>query len=209
VTNSSANDLLTAATEPSPRPGFERRPSVTGLAAPNGGLEFRFEMDPFCGIFAHLTEQAAGANIVTAGKVKITGNSTDDKRVLDIMRVVDFKWTGCWTSANAPNSWIAFDFTPSQVELRHYTIKTYHAKKGFSHLKSWKVEGCIPPGEWVLLDARKDTDDLNEKWAVQTFACTNHNAATVVRIVQTGPTHNNDNFLVLSNVEFFGIITPP
>jgi hypothetical protein len=87
------------------------------------------------------------------------------------MNVIDFKWTDCWTSVNAPNSWIAFDFGQSQVEFYHDTIKTYHTKKGFSHLKSWKVEGCKSPADWTLLDARKDTEELNEKCAVQTFAC--------------------------------------
>jgi hypothetical protein len=74
------------------------------------------------------------------------------------------------------------------MSIWHYTIKIYARKAGFAHLKSWKVEGwSLAKNEWALLDERHDTDDLNEKSAVGTFTCQNHQPTHLIGIEQTGP----------------------
>ena len=162
----------------------------------DASVQFPYAYSPFDGIFAHMAESVLF--------VTITGNSVDKAREADIRKVISFDWKKCWTSENVPNSYIQFDFAPQQVALTHYSIKTYQCGKGYSHLKSWVLEGCNPGGVWTELDRREDNQDLNGKSKIATFSVSNNNEYQVVRIRQIAQNHYGDNYLILTNVEFFG-----
>jgi hypothetical protein len=176
----------------------------TAINIPSG-LEFPFQSEAFAGIFAHFTSRVNG-NIAELGIIKLTGNSIDDARALELPGIVDFSWTKCWTSKNEPNSWIEFDFLHREVFITHYSIKTYSSRRGFSHMRSWRLTGKERTGSWFELDAKDDNDDLNGKWHYATYLCTSPSAAHVVRLVQTGPNHHGDNYMHITNVEFFGVV---
>jgi hypothetical protein len=76
--------------------------------------------------------------------------------------------------------------------------------KGFSHLKSWVLEGCGSSGKWVELDSRDDNYDLNGKNKQALFNCVFNAYCNQVRLRQTGPNHHGDDYLVITNIEFFG-----
>jgi hypothetical protein len=153
-------------------------------------------------ICAHLTSKYGG-NIVELGKLKITGNSCRPCRESLLPYVVSYDWSNCWISENKPGSWILFDFLNMSIYVTRYSIKTYRLGKGFSHMKSWLLQGCVD-GRWVDLDVRHDTNDLNGRYKTGVFELANPCFVTALRIAQTGPNHAGDDFMILTNVEFFG-----
>ncbi|OHT06703.1 hypothetical protein TRFO_25163 [Tritrichomonas foetus] len=164
--------------------------------------QFPYAYAPFDGIFAHLTNEVKG-NLVEKGIVTITGNSADRNRENSLHEIINFEWNKCWTSANVPNSYIQFDFGVHQICITHYTIKTYLCGQGYSHLKNWVVEGCNT-GQWYEIDRRDDNNELNGKSRVATFQVASTGDFQMIRLRQTGPNHYGDNYLILTNIEFFG-----
>jgi hypothetical protein len=144
-------------------------------------------------------------NPARMGLVSILGNSADEARDENLPELVNFEWNRCWTSENTANSWIQFDFNTKSIVVHHYTIKTYWLGPGYSHLRSWVVEGCGISGVWELLDSREDAPDLNGRSRVQTFAIPGVPLeCRMIRIRQTGKNHHGDHYLIICNVEFFG-----
>jgi serine/threonine protein kinase len=189
-------------------PTRERTPSTLG--SPNRSRAENslndFHMQPFEGIFARWTADH-GDNIAKLGIVVITGNTFEKSRDAELLEIVNFQWTKCWTSANTPNSWIQFDFGFRPLTVSHYTLKTYPSARGYSHLKSWVLEGRAKNGNWVELDNRQDCHDLNGRSRVQMFQVPVPMECQILRIRQTGANHHGDHYLILTNVEFFGEIS--
>jgi hypothetical protein len=159
------------------------------------------------GLFSHMNAECEG-NCALAGMVMISGNSVDHDRDAEIHEVVNFEWTKCWASENVPNSWIQFDFGNRKVMATCYAIKTYPCRAGYSHLKSWIVEGCDAGSqEWTEMDIRTDTNELNGKSKIVVFQCQNVVECQIIRLRQTGPNHYGDDYLMLTNIEFLGDIS--
>lgn len=165
-------------------------------------IQYPYAYDPFDGIFAHLTAEANG-NICEKGIITISGNSADPSREKCIQEVVNYEWTKCWTSSNALNSYLEFDFLYHHIFITHYTIKTYPCGAGYSHLRNWVIE-AYANDQWYEIDRRDDNNELNGKSKVATFEVAATGEFSKIRIRQTGPNHYGDNYLILTNVEFFG-----
>ena len=161
----------------------------------NPGLQFD-------GILSHLF-QIHGSDMFEKGIVTITGNSADRVRDIDLRELINFEWKKCWTSANVPNSFLQFDFGKHMVAITHYTIKTYPCGPNYSHLKSWTLEG-YKGGQWFELDKRENCNDLNGKSKICTFSCSFVEEFNIIRLRSTGPNHYGDNYLIVTNIEFFG-----
>jgi hypothetical protein len=159
---------------------------------------------PEKGICMRLAEQYGG-NPAELGFISITGNSYDDGREQLLPMLVNYDWQKCWASRNEPNSWLLFDFTPATLLVTRYALKTYPLKRGFSHLRSWVLHGSIDGGtSWVELDRKEDCYDLNEKSKIAHFTVTTPVAVRAIKIIQIGVNHAGDNYLILTNVEFYG-----
>jgi hypothetical protein len=159
------------------------------------------------GVFARLAREHGGdLNVAKEGLVTITGNSAEAGRDADLAELVNPDWTRCWISRDVPDSWIQFDFGSRQVAVSSYRIKTYPCVKGFSHLRTWVLEGCGFSGRWMQLDSRRDSQELNGRAKVATFNCSMSTFCNRIRLRQTGPNHHDDHYLVISNIEFFGDI---
>ena len=158
------------------------------------------EGEPFNGIFAYLTKKNSG-NPHTKGCIYISASSTLGNHP---WQVIDPGWTSHWVSDNAPDQWIRFDFKTARVILTYYTLKTYNYVAGGNHMKSWVVEGSSSDNDWLEIDRRQSTNDLNDKFAVKTFKCKNSSSFRYYRIRQTGKTHCESDMMALTSVEFFG-----
>jgi hypothetical protein len=166
--------------------------------------QFPYTGRPFDGIFARWSAEARG-NPARMGYVHITGNSADAARDGDLPELVNYDWNRCWTSQNISNSWIQFDFGAKTLFVRDYSLKTYWLGPGYSHMKSWVLEGCNAAGIWMTLDNQEDCHDLNGRSRVQTFPVAPSPVDIhILRIRQTAKNHHGDNYLILAAVEFFG-----
>jgi hypothetical protein len=154
-------------------------------------------------VFAGMCQEARG-NVAKMGLVTITGNSVDSSRDADIVELINPEWNKCWMSKNQPNSWVLFDFNGRLLSITHYSIRTYSCTKGYSHLRSWVLEGCASNGKWFDLDAKEDSHELNGRNRSAVFHCTAVVHVAQIRLRQTGPNHHKDHYLILSNIEFFG-----
>ena len=163
-----------------------------------------FEYDsssPLKGIFSHLREKCGG-NPHSEGVIEVTASSTSWK---ECYNVLDYGWNNYWETNDVPNSWIQFDMKDSRVSLASYTIKTKSAGPGGIHLKQWKIEGSNDCSNWTQLDA-DDTDALNGSWRTKHFECSQRTNEffRYIRLTQTGKNWRNDDYLLLSEIEFFG-----
>jgi hypothetical protein len=165
-----------------------------------GGTHFPFNCGTdFAGILTHMARGVPG-------QVVVSGNSCGKSREASLAQIVDFTWKGSWLSENRPNSWIQIDFLKATVCITDYTIKTYPVGPGFSHLKSWVIEGSTD-GQWVVLDAQKNNNDLNGKSLLATFRCSGpQRQCSSFKLRQTGPNHHDDNYLCITNIEFYGVV---
>jgi serine/threonine protein kinase len=154
------------------------------------------------GICQYLSKRCGG-NAAELGRSQITGKSCDPNRDRLLPHLINYDWKRCWISHNTPGAWVQFDFVNVQIYVTHYSIKTYRSGKGFSHLKSWLLQG-FTGGQWVDLDLREDTEDLNGRSQTGLFQLTNPSLVTMIKLIQTGPNHSGDDFMILTNVEFYG-----
>jgi hypothetical protein len=59
-------------------------------------------------------------------------------------------------------------------------------------------------GKWIDLDTRHDTNGLNGGYRTVVFVLIMSYIVTTLKIVQTEPDHVGDDFMILTNVQFFG-----
>jgi hypothetical protein len=146
-----------------------------------------------------------GGNIVELGLLRITGKSCDPGREKLLPNLVNSQWGKCWISANEPNAWVQFEFLKHTIYLTHYSIRTYGSERGFSHMKSWVVQGSIS-GRWINLDTRDDTTELNGRSKIGLFSLANPAEVQTIKITQTKPNHAGDDFMIVTNIEFYGAL---
>ncbi|OHT12772.1 hypothetical protein TRFO_17325 [Tritrichomonas foetus] len=156
----------------------------------------------FRGIINELTRQVGG-NVHQNKVIEITASSYHSSSPFQI---ADFNWNSTFWSANQPESWIKFDFLEMSVKLSGYTLKTTSGGgQGYYHMKSWIVEGSKDGIDWIEIDRQEENDDLNSSAAIKTYECQNQEEDyRFLRVKMIGPNHGNSNYLVLTNIEFFG-----
>jgi serine/threonine protein kinase len=161
------------------------------------------------GVCARLNEQFNG-NVARLGIVTVRGNSYDEKRDRLLPEILNHDWGKCWISKNVQNSWLQFNFGSVVFKITHYGIKTYPVGTGFSHLKSWVLQGSMetdPTGlDWINLDVRENTMDLNGRSRIGIFPVSSSIDVRSIKLKQTGLNHARDHFLILTNIEFYGSI---
>jgi hypothetical protein len=165
---------------------------------------FRSTESPFNGLIHHLTK-VCGGNVCERGVVDITCSSTEYNKCL---QVADHDWNDYWYTNSVANSWIQFDFKNRRVSLTHYTLKSDGCNG--HHLLEWTVAGSRDGVSWDPIDCRK-TQELNGNYITKTFALSTSLSGTpfyrYIRLTQTGKSSNNNDYLMLAVVEFFGRMT--
>ena len=136
--------------------------------------------------------------------MRVVASTTGHGRVDQIL---DRDFMDFWNSNNEPNQWIKFEFMGYSYEPTHYTLKTFNYEPGNNHIKSWVFEGSLNGNDWEIVDERTNNSDLNGNGFIFTFDCRQMKKQyKSVRIRHTGKTHNDKDFLVITNIEFFGIL---
>ena len=162
--------------------------------------EFRRGQDVFSGILQHLRTECGG-NPHHSDVISITASSNNWNHCYQL---VDYGWNNWWNSKNEPNSFVQFDFKSSLVSITGYTLKS----DGYSgnHLVSWVLEVSDDGSTWDAIDERTNTQDLNGNYIVKTYDCNKRSDrfTRYVRLRQTGWNSNGSNYLMLSEIEFFG-----
>ena len=166
--------------------------------------------DPLHGIIDELTHKCGG-NVHKNGVVTVTASSSapgyPPENAVDLR--TQENWFGTAAEQKHCFGWICYDFGNRRLGLTSYSIRKYNWGPGGYHPKSWVVEVSNEgrDGSWVIVDSRKDTFDLNEKFATRNFAVSNEPGEfRLVRLRLTGNNHYGDGGLVLSAFEVFGTI---
>lgn len=159
----------------------------------------RYRNQPFDGIIDYFGSKCGG-NVHEKGIVNITASSTNHGQP---SLVADRNSGGYWYSSNKPGQYIMFDFKDNAVCLSHYTLK---CNAGAFPVK-WELAGSNDETLWVEV-SKQDTKVLTDK-QVHSFTCdSNGKSFRFVRLFQTGNDNSGGNFLLLSEVEFFGTVRP-
>ncbi|OHT01448.1 hypothetical protein TRFO_31779 [Tritrichomonas foetus] len=154
---------------------------------------------PFDGILSTFSEKFNG-NVHLNNIIKITASSDPEQKV---HFVADSEWDSYWYSENEPDSWIQFDFQNYLITLTDYTIQS-DGSDG-NHLMRWAIEGSNDGFIWEILDNRI-TQDLDGFYIIKTYSVNTRKAFRYIRLKQTGKNSSFQDFLLISNLEFFGSI---
>jgi hypothetical protein len=167
------------------------------------GFVHRNPGSPWSGLISYLEEMCCG-NVHEKGVIEITCSSSYCNHCWD---VVNYKWNDYWCTKDVGNSWIQIDFNKWFVSLTHYSLKS--DGEGAHHLVQWELRGSLDGNTWVVLDQRH-TKDLDGEYITKTFCCNGEGSFTTsyryIRLHQTGKNSSGRDYLMLGNIEFFGLI---
>jgi hypothetical protein len=188
---------------------------IVALARPS--RDFPLSNHPLNGIIAHLTRQC-GRNVDDARIVLVTSSPPfNDTPTYAPKNVVDLAANSFFTSAdfrpdtkNIPhtrNNWICLDFQERRVVVAHYTIGTSSLSTcGNANPSSWIVEVSVDGKNWVEIDKRENTNDLNASNVMATFKAAATAEGRFVRFVNVGKNHCGSDRLFISTFEIFGTL---
>ena len=157
---------------------------------------------PLQGIIAHLTERFAG-NVDDKGIVEVTASSVYASNY-ERKNAVDLGTDSQFSSKNEPNSWIRYDFKERRVAPTSYSVRTH---SGSEYPKSWVFEASNDGKNWTVLDCR-DNNDLKGAHVTRNFtiSSTGENFQ-FIQFRQTGKNHGNNDYLHVTSLEIFGILS--
>lgn len=116
------------------------------------------------------------------------------------------KYPPSYFSRDMLNEWVQFDFGEHRrIKLEAYTLQSYAQPSGFSHMRSWSIQGANDSNTFYGIDEQYNSKALNSFRGTATINCNSDNFR-YIRIYNTEKTFYNNKFLVLEQVEFFGEI---
>jgi hypothetical protein len=176
--------------------------------------EFVPGSDPLDGIIAHMTKEFGGnlhdLDLVTVTSSEAFGNSwwpvqkSTGKNVLDLKARSSFqsRWSR-HVAVDARNNWICLDFKDRRIIPTHYTLRSYH-EESVNNLKSWLVEVSVDGETWMEIDRKRNNEELHSGNAIATFEVAKHEECRLIRLVNIGRNHSDDDCLHISSFEIFG-----
>jgi hypothetical protein len=161
------------------------------------------------GIISYLTKRFGG-HVIDRNLVSITASSVADPQSCPLRHVADFANQGYFHMKNEANSWICYDFKDRQIKLTHYSIRSQQGLD-CNHLRSWTLQGSKDGLKWVTIDDRRNDTSLNSKGAISTFSISESFAEQfgVICLQQIEKTSSGYDWIVLSAIEFFGVLKKP
>lgn len=161
---------------------------------------FEFTGNPFEGILSSMNKEA-GQNPHSANLVEVTSSSKERSQP---WMILDYKWNGWFYTRNQPDSWVMIDFINKNVAPSWYSIKS--DGNGSSHLKNWNLEGSNDLTSWSTIDEQRNSEILNNPFAIGTFKCLKPRYYRYIRLRQVDVNTDGNNYLGLCNIELFGSV---
>jgi hypothetical protein len=150
----------------------------------------------------HPRTSVYGGNVHELKKVTLTASSvhaSGGTAQWEMKHAVDYNIETHFHANNNKNEWICFDFNEKRVGLTHYSVCS-----GWHPLKSWRLEGSLDGTTWILLDEKTDNFDLRLDKTSFTFPVSQSRVVRMIRLTQTGMTHDGYNWFMLRRFEVFG-----
>jgi hypothetical protein len=164
-----------------------------------------YEGRPLDGVISFLSRKCGGnVHDLEIVKVSASGQYWPEYGVAVL---VDFtsRLRGFLTQGSE-NSWICFEFKSRVLRPTHYSIRT-PTDYDYHQPRSWVLEGSNNNKEWIVLDTRRNNQELNGCDCVKTFSVENPSMVRWIRIRQTGPSKNGGLYLAAKSMEFFGTMS--
>jgi hypothetical protein len=151
------------------------------------------------GIISYLT-QKHGGNVHDIEMVTITSKSifSDDASYAG-RNLANFDNDAYFATKDEPGQWVCWNFHKMRIQLSHYTIVN-------SHMKSWILEGSMDGVNWEIIDEQRNNTKLMDDPYTDSFPVSNPLECTFIRMTQTGPDHDESNYLAIEAFEFFGAL---
>jgi len=168
--------------------------------------KYPFKSDLFSGIFDGISKKL-GRNLADSSDVDVTASSIRYSN--EVPKNVLRNDGNRWISQNLPNSWIQFDFKQRKVSITSYSMNDGY------RVKSWKVEGSTDGSTFEIIDNKVDaTDFQNSNHAFNDPSSQknipvqpNYKYYRYIRITSISKSwDNNNDYLALYRVEFFGFV---
>jgi hypothetical protein len=103
-----------------------------------------------------------------------------------------------------PGQWVSVRFVGASVVVDGYTLRSINAVGGSVHPRGWVLEGSEDGTEWIELDARRDTTELNGPNRSVSFAVRLEARLSEFRLTQTQPNHCGNDVFALAHFDLLG-----
>ena len=161
-------------------------------------------------IFSYFRSYFNVDNPHEAGIISISASSSiisNTPNYSDISTIISNKNGTRWISQKQKNSSFVLNFHSNYVALYSYTIKS---EARYRYIKNWDVYG-INNNKKYLIDRRINesicTGLICDEDTIKTFECDNPGFFNKFMVVLTGPDSNNQDYLSLCYIKFYGIVT--
>jgi hypothetical protein len=159
------------------------------------------------GIISYLTKKFDG-HVGDRGVVSISAGSVYDSQSYPLRNIADFESQTRFQTNNTPNSWICYDFKNMNIKPTHCALRSRRDDNG-GHLRFWALEGSLGGNKWIKLDRRENNTELNIQGAIAIFPISRSDSVHMIRLRQGGKNSSNNDQLIVSAIEVFGVLMEP
>jgi hypothetical protein len=158
------------------------------------------------GLISYLTKRFGG-HVIDRDIVSITASSFHHSQSYPIRNIANLQDQSIFHSSNEANAWICYDFKDRRIKVIHYSIRARCDYDGY-YLRSWTLEGSKDGLSWVKIDDRTNDTSLNYLGVISTFSISSdfQNEFRMIRLRMTGKDSSGTNHIVVSAIEFFGVL---
>lgn len=110
-----------------------------------------------------------------------------------------------WTS-DIPSSWVYIDLGHTRKLLLNYYTLRHGGNSAQDFLQNWALQASDDGGSsWIVLQRHRETKELKDPFASHSWPVTGCSKPyRYFRILQTGRSSSNRNYLSLANIELYG-----
>lgn len=142
-------------------------------------------------------------NPITTGVVNASATLAPSGGTLP--QLVDRSLNSQWYTNSGIGQLIEFDLGKWRLTVSDYTIR--HDSENGYFLRNWKLQGSSDNTNWTDLDNRVNDTTINAVGGWGRFSVATTTAYQYFRIINTGPDSNGTNYIVLSEIEFYGVLS--
>lgn len=168
-------------------------------------LEIHSESDQknFRGIFYHMRKYMNKSPDIT-GLIDISSTLSTNN---EVSYIIDYSLNDFdFMTFPVKNPWVLLDFKNRKIKVEKYIIESMNINPGNDHMKTWILEASNDLENWIIIDSRKDVDELNGPLYAKMFDVNCNEFYRYIKLVQTERNHRGLLNLDLHHIDFFGIV---